>query len=199
MTRLITPGFFIEFSIPITSYRNRWHVALLTYDNYIVRTILSNFQPHWIWVYCVTFALAYTCASSSWVRTAESELIRQRIQIDLPMIFQHITQTALHFLNTVRVKVFTKVANRFFLENSGSMYMQLLLKHLRSRRGCSVIIYYSVILYYEAYCNERYHSLRLMYSIEEQYSWLRTNGSQISSLITRWRHCAHLVALAATS
>ena len=43
---------------------------------------------------------------------SESEMIRQRIQMNYPMIVQYTTHTALLFQNTTRVKVFTKVANR---------------------------------------------------------------------------------------
>ena len=61
--------------------------------------------------------------------------------------------------------------------NSGSMYMQLFWKKLRSRLEYSVIIYYIVILHYRVYCNWGHHSLPLIYS---NNSWPRTDGAQIS-------------------
>ena len=136
-------------------------------------------------VFIVYYMLLHTSASSASTlllsmhptKSSESELIRQRVQSSKPiLIFIHNTYGTSFSKHREGKHIHNNCKN--ILENSGSMYKQLLLIQLRSRLG------YSVILYYRAYRNERNHSPPLMYpNKEEHFFWLRTNGSQSQVLL----------------
>ena len=174
MTGFNTPGCIIEFTIPI---------------NHLLCHIWSCIRKH------KQFISMLPIESNV---NLKIKLIRQRIQRLKPMIVQYMTHATLLFQNIMRVQNLPKLRNERIVENSGSMYMQLLSKHLRS--GYCVILYYSVIPYYSDYCSERHHSLPLMYSNKEgKISRPRIDGAQISSSFTRRRIFEHLLVLAATS
>ena len=151
--------------------------------------------------YHVTYDLAYTSTSISWVCsqwnlvwTSKSKQIGRRIQRLKPMIVQYTTHATFYFKTLWGYKYVQKLRIERILEKLGSMNMQLLVGHLRSRLGCNVI------LYYRACSSERHDSLPLMYpNKEEHFSRPRIDVAQISSCITRWRNCEHLFVLAATS